>query len=370
MYSNLDIRIEDPPIFSSYPERYKYVKRLDSKVFWPIEQNPRYVINKSGEIFDTDLNRPAKRRIKNDRALVFIYNSTNTKIRTLNVAKLLLNTFLPIPGGSESEFEVIFVDGNRHNCTFDNCKRAYMFIKWIYKDDPTIKRVPGFPGYIMTPEGKFFGIKSGEEVHTGIDSNSYINIRLCDEDGAYHMPSVHRLLALAYIPTEGRSPSILVVNHKNCNKTDNSINLNDIHGPSTNLEWVTRTENIYHAMRNRLYVDARETTIIDIITGNKTCYSTIAAAARSINISHIKACSIMNKLNLINDRYLIETTKDIITEIPNSGQIKITNIKIKASKVYRDIKEVSRIFGLYESIINRYIETDLLYKSKYKIENV
>lgn len=49
---------------------------------------------------------------------------------------------------------------------------------------------------------------------------------------------VHRLVAKAFLPNPLLKPE---VNHKNCNKLDNTI---------WNLEWVTGAENIAHAMEH------------------------------------------------------------------------------------------------------------------------
>lgn len=52
--------------------------------------------------------------------------------------------------------------------------------------------------------------------------------------------SVHRLVALAYMPNENIK---LEVNHKDGNKSNNCVD---------NLEWSTRSENVQHAYNNKL----------------------------------------------------------------------------------------------------------------------
>lgn len=52
--------------------------------------------------------------------------------------------------------------------------------------------------------------------------------------------SLHRIIAIAFIPNPEKLPFI---NHKDCNKLNNSLN---------NLEWCTRQQNITHAKENAL----------------------------------------------------------------------------------------------------------------------
>lgn len=66
------------------------------------------------------------------------------------------------------------------------------------------------------------------------DKNTYFKVNLC-KDGKVKVFFVHRLVAIAFIPTNDYS---LQINHKNGNKQDNSVE---------NLEWVTCKENVYHA---------------------------------------------------------------------------------------------------------------------------
>lgn len=71
--------------------------------------------------------------------------------------------------------------------------------------------------------------------------NGYYSVDL-SKDNNVKTISVHRIVALAFIPND--DPEKNVVNHKNANKKDNRI---------TNLEWVTRQGNVDHAKENHLF---------------------------------------------------------------------------------------------------------------------
>lgn len=66
--------------------------------------------------------------------------------------------------------------------------------------------------------------------------SGYMTVCLC-KDNEKKYCRVHRLVAQAFISNTDRKPE---VNHKNGNRSDNSVE---------NLEWVTRSENELHAYR-------------------------------------------------------------------------------------------------------------------------
>lgn len=96
------------------------------------------------------------------------------------------------------------------------------------------KPIPDCEGYFVSNLGRFKN--SDEEIKQPHGKDGYQSINLKPYGGF----SVHRLVAIAFIPNPDNKPE---VNHINGNKTDNRV---------VNLEWSTRSENNQHAWRTGL----------------------------------------------------------------------------------------------------------------------
>lgn len=76
-------------------------------------------------------------------------------------------------------------------------------------------------------------------MRTNVNRNGYRCVMLTAEDGKFKTHKIHRLVAHAFIG----DPDALQVNHKDCNKLNNHY---------SNLEYVTHSENVQHAIDNNL----------------------------------------------------------------------------------------------------------------------
>lgn len=109
-----------------------------------------------------------------------------------------------------------------------------------------MKTIPNNSRYCLDEQGNIYSTNYKRTGKTKImkpaaGRDGYLRTMLIGDDGNYSAKKIHRLMAITYIgPSNG-----LEVNHIDCNKLNNSI---------TNLEYVTRSENIKHAYRNNLIV--------------------------------------------------------------------------------------------------------------------
>ena len=101
------------------------------------------------------------------------------------------------------------------------------------------KPVRGYEG--MYEVSNYGNVRSMNYNHTGevrnmkteTNKNGYKQVNLC-KDGKQKLPTVHRLVAQAFLPNPENLPQ---VNHINENKSDNRVE---------NLEWTTREKNVRH----------------------------------------------------------------------------------------------------------------------------
>jgi hypothetical protein len=116
----------------------------------------------------------------------------------------------------------------------------------VGKPDIGFVNIDGFMDcYIIDKNGNLFSKKAKRFIKPVKDKqakNKYrLRFDLYDKDGNRKSAFTHRLLAKAFIPNPKDKPE---VNHKDGDPSNNDL---------SNLEWVTKAENVAHAQANYLY---------------------------------------------------------------------------------------------------------------------
>ena len=113
--------------------------------------------------------------------------------------------------------------------------------------------------------------------------SGYMSVGLW-KDFHFFRLSVHRLVALAFIPNPYNLPQ---VNHRDGIKTNNNAN---------NLEWCSRSENMKHAYEygltnpiTNLVDNRRKVRLIDKRNGSIICFDSLIEAAKYIDATKYKA---------------------------------------------------------------------------------
>lgn len=91
-----------------------------------------------------------------------------------------------------------------------------------------------FPAYLISEDGRIFSTLRNKFLRPGLSSEGYPVVNVTRDKKKY-IRTVHRLLALTFLPNPAGLPQ---VNHKDGNKKNFSLQ---------NLEWVSASENIQHA---------------------------------------------------------------------------------------------------------------------------
>ena len=111
-----------------------------------------------------------------------------------------------------------------------------------------------FKYFDITKEGVIINLKTNRKCKGGIGGNGYLTFNT-KINNKYYNWSIHRLIAIKYIPNPNNYP---VINHIDGNKLNNSID---------NLEWCTHSDNIKHAYDTGLKKPSGKTVLqIDVNT--------------------------------------------------------------------------------------------------------
>ena len=150
-------------------------------------------------------------------------------------------------------------------------------MKEIWKD---IKDYEGL--YQVSNLGRVKRITTGRVLKPLKHANGYLMVKL-SKNSIVYTKTVHRLVAEAFIPNPEHKSEI---NHIDENKTNNNV---------SNLEWMTRKENINHGTRTERMSKTQSIPIIatSIKTGECKEFYGARECARQLGLTHGNITSVL-----------------------------------------------------------------------------
>lgn len=178
---------------------------------------------------------------------------------------------------------------------------------------------------------------------------TYLRVSAVSDDRQHRTKEVHHLICLAYhpYPTDGRKYE---VNHKDGNKHNNL---------PTNLEWMTRSENINHSYEIGLRGDNIFFDVTDVNTGEVRRFSTESSAARhfGLTITLFKTVVLKHQTDPYLGRY---TFKKDFSKSTNQNKARIKDILAydavnRKMVIASDIAHMSWLTGVKQHTIWRQV---------------
>ena len=138
--------------------------------------------------------------------------------------------------------------------------------------------IQGYEGiYAITSCGKVWSYKAKNFLKTYKTSKGYEKVYLYKDNIVKH-PTIHKLVAMAYIPNPNNLPQI---NHKDENKQNNAVN---------NLEWCTNKYNSNYGTRNKRMAKSKMKKVFCIELNRMFDSEKQAERELGIGVSRISEC--------------------------------------------------------------------------------
>ena len=173
----------------------------------------------------------------------------------------------PTTGQVYSTIRNKFITGDNY---LDPDTREWITIPKLFKeleyrdlDLSEFKEIPDYTDYLISKDGRIFSKKYHKLMNTTVGDQGYVYLSLVGDDGKRKTKKMHHLLLATFKPEEyarvTKHSGInefygvrYVVNHIDGNKQNNDL---------SNLEVITNSENVYHAVRNNLITTTKKVSI-------------------------------------------------------------------------------------------------------------
>jgi hypothetical protein len=190
----------------------------------------------------------------------------------------------------------------------------------------------GYEHYLVDENGKVYNSTSGRELKSHPNKNTGYRTVVVNNGIKAKGFYVHRLVAKVFIPNPLKLPE---VNHKNKNKNDNSL---------SNLEWVTKKQNIQHSYfgkENKIDIVLKDKSLIQQGIKHYQWNKDVKYLKKIWNIDAGRCSKILALHNIERSRF----------KIPNSIRIEILNdIKTNNMKTGKFIDYIKNKYNIHFTI--------------------
>lgn len=207
--------------------------------------------------------------------------------------------------------------------------------------------------YYIYEDGKCYSLTSKKFLKPKT-STKYDRYSISVEGKVYDRYA-HRLVAIAFLKqAEGKNE----VNHKDGNTRNNHV---------SNLEWVSRQENLKHQYDNQLY---NEKKIKQFSLSGKFIqeWNTAAQAARELGLSSssINACCLGNQENSGGFQWCYEGEEEKISNIGLNTKLRNQEVEMfdKEGNLIKTFSKVSDVYPYFNKTNNGYVSQVLKGKRK------
>ena len=263
-------------------------------------------------------------KLKNGEEITLLQNGENIK-RTKLSWMLMAKHQLYLPVGYESYISNYqFRSTKMHNVSsLDNNgfqkadkKRDYVilfkipvYLKQNSSDKTEYRIIPEFPDYAISESGKIIEVLTRKEAPVfhrehKKELDSYPAVRIYSRVKKANITrAVHKLMGVTWVDNDDWENNI-VLNHKDGDKANYK---------SSNLEWITSTDNARHAFANGLRTDNFPIRVYDLATKEKFMFASVNDAfthiKKSIPNNFLKTLERNGDVYILSDRYEFKSMK-------------------------------------------------------------
>lgn len=264
---------------------------MSEKILWkPISGYENYSVSNTGIIKNNTTNRELKYYIRNGYKSVTL--SKNNQKKTVNIHSIVAESFLTKPQyvvvvNHKNEDKLDNNLGNLEYITYrENTMHSMTQLRQqnleIFNISEFVE-IPNYTSYMISKKGQIYSKKIQRLCCITILPSGYHKIKLKADNGIYKDLYIHVIIAMTYlnyIP----SSNMIVINHKDGNKGNNSLD---------NLEIVTQSENMKHSVKINNHKIFRKA--VYYVDDNNKMIQFISAkeASKQTNIDHssiVKSC--------------------------------------------------------------------------------